>query len=284
MKIISFDIGIKNMAYCIFDLNNERFKISSWDVINLTDVNDNIKDTCNQLVKKTGCICNNVASYYKGENYYCKTHAKKSGYKILEKEIKIPENITISKMKEIMTELTIKIENIDKKKRKELKEELKEYIKDNYLNKIKKTKKKSTTDYDLIEIGKKIKEEFNKVEEMNEITDVIIENQISPIATRMKTIQGMVAQYFIMKYEEININFISSSNKLKLFEKSGNNYKEHKKNAIYYCNDILTKNDNLSENIDNFVKSKKKDDMADSFLQGLWYIKNKTNKKIDIKI
>lgn len=284
MKIISFDIGIKNMAYCIFDLNSEILKIKSWDVINLTDANDNIKDKCNQKVKKTGCICNKNATYYKDDNYYCKTHANKSEYKILEREIKIPENITITRIKEIMLELKIKDEENGKKKRQELKEELREYIRKNYLNKIKKVKRRTTIDYDLIEIGRKIKEEFNKVLEMNDVSHVIIENQISPIASRMKTIQGMVAQYFIMKFEEINIEFISSSNKLKLFSTTGDNYKEHKKDAIYYCSEVLKKNNSLSENIEKFTKSKKKDDMADSFLQGLWYIKNKTIKKMDIKI
>ena len=33
----------------------------------------------------------------------------------------------------------------------------------------------------------------------DDIDTVIIENQISPIANRMKTLQGMIAQYFIMK-------------------------------------------------------------------------------------
>jgi hypothetical protein len=282
MKIISFDIGIKNMAYCIFDLNSEILKIKSWDVINLTDANDNIRDKCNDMVRKTGCICNKNATYYNGDKYYCKTHANKSGYKILEREIKIPENITITKIKEIMLELKIN-EGENKKKRQELKEELREYIRKNYLDKIKKMKRRTTVDYDLIEIGKRIKEEFNKILEMNDVTHVIIENQISPIATRMKTIQGMVAQYFIMKFEKINIEFISSSNKLKLFSTTGENYKDHKKDAIYYCKEVLKKNDNLSENIEKFGESKKKDDMADAFLQGLWYIK-KTINKIDIKI
>ena len=51
-----------------------------------------------------------------------------------------------------------------------------------------------------------------------DITHVVIENQLSPIANRMKTIQGMLAQYFIMIDENIDIQFISSSNKLKQFE------------------------------------------------------------------
>ena len=40
---------------------------------------------------------------------------------------------------------------------------------------------------------------MNKLPDIESITHVFIENQISPIANRMKTIQGMLAQYFIMK-------------------------------------------------------------------------------------
>lgn len=45
---------------------------------------------------------------------------------------------------------------------------------------------------------------------------MIIENQISTLASRMKTLQGMITQYFIMKHIPI-IEFISASCKLKLF-------------------------------------------------------------------
>ena len=38
MKLISFDIGIKNMAYCIFSSDlSANFKIVSWNVLNLMD-------------------------------------------------------------------------------------------------------------------------------------------------------------------------------------------------------------------------------------------------------
>ena len=284
MKIISFDIGIKNMAYCIFDLTGEELKVSSWDVINLIETRDDTK-RCNQLVKKTGCICNKAATFYKDDKNYCKIHTKQSGYETLEKDIKIPENITKTRLIELMKDLKLTYTNdCMKSKRDELKYELRKCIKERYLNRIKKIKKKISTDYDLIEIGKKIKLEFDKIEDMNDLTHVIIENQISPLASRMKTIQGMVAQYFIMKFEEINIDFISSANKLKLFTTIGSDYKQHKKDAIYFCNDVLLKNVNLLSHVEKFNSSKKKDDMADSFLQGIWYIKNKSNKKIDIKI
>ena len=57
---------------------------------------------------------------------------------------------------------------------------------------------------DLIEIGVNLDKYFNKMfsfdkddSEIMKPDIILIENQISPIANRMKTIQGMIAQFFI---------------------------------------------------------------------------------------
>ena len=108
------------------------------------------------------------------------------------------------------------------------------------------------------------------------IAHVIIENQISPIANRMKTIQGMIAQYFIMNNNGENIEFVSASNKLKdCLIKDKTKYSERKKLGIARCLEILNTDFKFNGMTDYFAKHGKKDDLADSFLQGLWFIKNK---------
>jgi hypothetical protein len=281
MKLISFDIGIKNMAYCVFDISNNIPYVSSWDVINLINKEDT-RAKCNCYLKKGNKICNKNALYYKDNNYYCKTHSSQSGLKIPEKEIKIPKSISVQKLKEIYIKEKIKY---DEKNKKEINiEVLREYYDKNYLKIIKKEKNKSSNDYDLIELGRLIKEKFNEIEDFNDITNVIIENQISPIASRMKTIQGMVAQYFIMRFERINIEFISSCNKLKYFTTDKTDYKQHKKDSIYFTNLLLENNEYYTKYVEDFNKNKKKDDLADAFLQGIWYIKFKNNSEINIII
>ena len=35
-KLISFDIGIRNLAYCIFDISGESVSIIDWNVIDIS--------------------------------------------------------------------------------------------------------------------------------------------------------------------------------------------------------------------------------------------------------
>ena len=139
-------------------------------------------------------------------------------------------------------------------------------------------KKTSANDVSLIEIGKSIKREFNNNPEMISVTHALIENQISPIATRMKTIQGLLAQYFIMTNDDIKIEFISSSNKLrnvvvepKEEQTPSQKYKQHKVDSVIYTKQLLEKNEEFKKWLP-ILDTSKKDDLADCFLQGIWYI------------
>lgn len=82
-KILSWDIGIINLAYCILAINEEnKYDVYRWGLIDL--LNDNTKsETCCQLYLKKGKekICGKTASLYKkikkDKFYYCKVHGKK---------------------------------------------------------------------------------------------------------------------------------------------------------------------------------------------------------------
>jgi hypothetical protein len=125
---------------------------------------------------------------------------------------------------------------------------------------------------DLVTIGRNMKIKFDSIFCQKRIDKVIIENQISPIANRMKTIQGMISQYFIMISEHpIEIDFVNSTNKLKLGEfQSNTDYKERKQQSVSLVKKMVD-----SSWLDFFNEHNKKDDLADCYLQGIWYIKNK---------
>jgi hypothetical protein len=119
---------------------------------------------------------------------------------------------------------------------------------------------------------------------------MIIENQISTLASRMKTLQGMITQYFIMKNIP-QIEFISASCKLKLFTDAtldldptnpetvcvdASTYADRKKSGIAICRSLgeisRKHNSDYAKWMPVFENHKKKDDLADCFLQGLWRV------------
>ena len=161
----------------------------------------------------------------------------------------------------------------NKRSKTELLNILDDYFSKNMLEPIVKAKKINAGDTNLITIGKNLKNELMKINELEHIDIVFIENQISPIANRMKTIQGMLAQYFIMTNENTNIEFVSSGHKLKQFEqiKDKNTYKENKQQSIFFSKKLIDSNEFFVD-WKEWENSKKKDDLADCFLQGMYYL------------
>jgi hypothetical protein len=314
MNLISFDIGIKNMAYCIFSIDpSNNLSIMDWNVLNLMDIEEPTPTcSCKNIPKSKKAIptnCSSKAKYHKNNAFFCEKHAKSSPFLILK-----PLNLKKMKLEELIKFgnshlLFMDNENIGKKplKKSQIIDKIDEFLKKQALEPIIKKKSKTANEIDLIKIGKNMKNSLNRVLETIEISNVIIENQMSPIANRMKTIQGMLAQYFIIRDENIAIDFVSSSNKLKQFdikkppanenilentmkltenstenptensvEKNIKNpdYKKHKTDGVSYCSRILSKNDSFDQ-WRTSLDTKKKDDLADCFLQGLWYLKQK---------
>lgn len=307
MRLISFDVGIRNMAYCIFDISdNAQTIIIDWNVLNLLEKEVPLHYCTCMIHPKNKKIpsksCNKLAKYQKQSEYFCEKHAKLHPTWLLPtkqcspaflKKLKLADLISLGNTLSIFSD----IENLHKMTKPILLEKALTFFQIRCFEHISIVKNKSANDIDLIQIGRNMKEQLNAIPEINTITHVIIENQISPIANRMKTIQGMLSQYFIMKDVRVHIEFISSANKLKSFQnecreptdilentliesndqiKSTNpNYSKNKKNAVYYCSQILEKTPSF-QMWSGSLQTKKKDDLADCFLQGIWYL-NKHN-------
>jgi hypothetical protein len=121
----------------------------------------------------------------------------------------------------------------------------------------------------IIDVGKKLYEALNELNYA--FTEAIIENQIGPNAIRMKGLQGMITMFFISK--GVNVTYWNAANKLKQFTKEKMSYSERKKLSIHITRQIVERL--FVTNLEYFNSHKKKDDLSDCFLQGLWYIKNK---------
>ena len=278
MKLLSIDVGIKNLAYCLFDNN----RIILWDVINLCG-QDPVCQTCK---KKAKYICPD-------KTFLCQTHAKKSDYIIPTANLSLKK---IKKMKLVeLNKLAIEQQippapvpvpattnNIKKE------DILKNVLAFMTLKMLDSASTVSANDMDLVQLGIALRKAFDieLKNHLNTIDQIVIENQISPIANRMKTLQGMLAQYFIM-HERTNIAFVSAANKLKghtqVVAQNTNevanaepnavdtsSYASRKKEGIRITLQLL--NEREVQWLPHFNTHKKKDDLADAFLQGNWYL------------
>jgi hypothetical protein len=121
---------------------------------------------------------------------------------------------------------------------------------------------------------------------IDEGTTVLIENQPCMKNPVMKSLQMMIFSYFVLRGKDMaantSVKLISAANKLKVKHKDKisdavkeetNKYKKNKKSSVeitaYYLRNVL----NVTEEFHNvFATSKKKDDLADSFLQAIHFL------------
>lgn len=304
-KILSFDVGIINLAYCLFTKkayieNNKtvyKWDILEWDIINLTN-RDEIK--C--------CICNKVASLEQNNGvlkYYCKVHARAINCKPLPYEqfyIPCSKQIGGCQFPIDMQDNTICNKNCTMKD-KNNNTFCNAHTKKLYQNlvngmKLYVIKKMKVTSMDFDDTRMKLFHELESRKHLLEANVVVIENQPSLKNPRMKSISALLYDYYIIRGildKEITksaikrVKFMSPSNKIKLASdgetqqivklKASNEakaYKLTKSLAVKYSLELLA---HLPDWIKHFNSFKKKDDLADSFLQGAYYFE--MNIKLD---
>ena len=275
MILLSFDVGIKNLAYCLLSItpsenNNKHFiEIIKWNIIDLScdHVEEaKVEETAVKVLKQC-CKCKKTATYCTHSNAmltedamkFCKKHAE-------EAQLPMHPKLLKSNSKSGQTPYIVPLSIINKK------------VSCNKIN--------------IVDLGKNIKCHLDVIfaEYMDKIDAVLIENQIGNLAGRMNVLQGMISQYFIMR-NITKIEFISATNKLKLFKtiinkkssmSEGGNldnvlesekklYKMRKDSGKMICRSLLSFYPKLNEWISKYDKHKKNDDLADCFLQGYYY-------------
>jgi hypothetical protein len=397
-NILSIDVGIKNLSFCLLRLNNEQngqngqnreIEILKWNTLNLNDALNTDADTDTGTDVITSCTCKigcKLKPYYvyTQENnvvYACKRHYKtlaEPSRRVFENKppsyiSKVLKTFTAENLREFCKEYSFNSENTNanananessenvKSNKQELKMKALTVLRTEYVYPIsthascisilqfpdqkeeqiqqkqqiqKKNKNLSHTQtqaqastVSLVFVGYSLMKQFDELfynencpdQNKNKIDTVVIENQISPIANRMKTVQGMITQYFLMRGVDKNhIIYFSSVQKLKVapyyfvFHDTSDNdnasevddiqtYDDRKKAGVACVRKILAASSTSSTSssmtgsgsspftiqsnecthsnaklcscwLHRFESHKKKDDMADSFLQGLSYL------------
>ena len=216
MKYLSFDVGIKNLAFCSLDDNK---KILDWGIINL-DKNP----ICQCGLQKECCKSSTfiVVSDNGETKYACTTHTKKY-----------------------------------------------------------KKKKKMNNDRDIFNLSKIMINELNSKEDFLNHEIICIENQPALKNPTMKTVQMILYSYFMIegatKDTPVNeVHMINARNKLKVYKgpeiecKFTDKYKKNKYLSVEYTKLMILEEEKRF--IDLFLESKKKDDLADAYLQGIYFI------------
>jgi hypothetical protein len=364
MRIISFDVGMKNLAYCLFHIPDSlvasasaasaadiihHIKIERWDVIDLrfepaSPENNALTTELAAPLPRRTCINDTKLAKWmylppppssSAALLYCGKCADKSKYNIPSREIlplkRKPELIGKKKLDELMdikanlsttttttaAAAATPTQNI-KLRKADLIKEISTILSRDYMEPFDENKytiynttgvSSSTTvkpknknytyahDLDLITYGRNLMKHldvilYSSANSQNTLSldMMIIENQISTLASRMKTLQGMITQYFIMKNIP-QIEFISASCKLKLFADSTHDadadadedlivdvstYADRKRSGIAVCRSLgeisRKHNSDYAKWMAVFETHKKKDDLADCFLQGLWRV------------
>ena len=87
MKIVSIDVGIKNLAFCLFEKlpDKDYFQIEKWDSISVANKDESI--LCSFVSKNI--TCNKPAKFTKNDACYCVNHSKKTSYQIPNQELQV---------------------------------------------------------------------------------------------------------------------------------------------------------------------------------------------------
>jgi len=266
MIVLSFDGGVNNLSYCLLNYENNMYNILDWNIIDISKLDyekcnfDNCENYAVYTNDKNECICkkhigdlNNKFTKNNDNTKICNKCDKKSKY------IYNDNNYCLLHAKE--------------------------YYINNILTQIKKPNKKDFNDTIYI-----LMIELNKRQELLKANKVVIENQPSMKNPKMKTIAMCLYNYYtikgiidknITKSNIDQVKFCSPSNRFKIFNKediqllsslknTNKHYTTTKQLSIKYCTELI-KNDIKWKEL---LESKhKKDDYADSFLQGYCFIK-----------
>ena len=223
MKVLSWDVGIYNLSYCILEYENkDDVKIIDWDIVNLVD-NEEIKKNRNLLF----------------ENIPKKLYEKPQ---LLDVDLVVIENqpsLKNPQMKSIQMIL---------------------YSYFLILGKVIGNGENHSSYIDKIEFCSA----SNKLK-LYDGPEIILEEKKS----RKKNVEQIVLE--VDNTENKDIVQETTSEKKPKKKVNAIKYADKKRLAILHAQYFLEKNPNY---IEFFNNHKKKDDLADSFLQGLYYIKN----------
>lgn len=279
-SICAFDIGIKNLSYCIIEIIGDDIKqVTKWELINLQTA----RPTCIGTLKG-GKICGKDAKMcHKTDKtiFYCSKHTKQykpslnepttcsartCEFLTGEKHCKKSGNVKLDGKVYCTTHIK-KIQTQQSSKEKLCSMKIVGCMKE-----------------PLYDLGTHMYEAIDKKPEILEVDRIVIENQPSLTNPTMKSISMLLLSYFIMK-KHPNVEFISPSGKLKVNEQLTKailakcptkpiKYETTKSLGVIYTKKLLEEFKNDSKWAQMLDDTKKEDDLCDAFLHAYYHLYN----------
>lgn len=250
MKVISFDPGLRNLSVCVLEGTSRKdVKITHWEIIDV-------------LGEKAGvgaarCFkCSGAARYEHASDgtFACSKHTPKAKKPITKAVLN----------KKSPHEIQCEVETCGLRTDKTRKADLVTLLYNHYRQNTWKKCVQSSLSGSVLDLAHAIAASLDARTNAWKGADlVVIENQPE---RRMYAVQAMIQMYFSMK--SFKCSGISASHKLSnivTIDDVVHTYKGRKKTGIVHAYALVPK-----ENQAHFETHKKKDDLADCFLQGLW--------------
>lgn len=298
-RILSWDVGIKNLAYCLIQKTDDDFKILKWGVINLVDDRQKCEyhmkngNQCSEPARLCIYHTDKIPIFDDNTNemkYVCTKHKDKMMPKIID-----VDDIKLKQKKKFIPH---KCNNCTDESDYDLDGTSYCWCETHYEKKgksfVKKIKSKKVTIVScnrqpIQELCEKLFSRLDNEKDFLTAETVLIENQPSFRNPTMKTISSILYSYFVLrgvidknitKSNICDVRFVSPSNKLKIDAEKTKQVlskdKKEVKSKIYaltkglgvkYCRSLISKPDD-----DILGRMKKKDDMCDAFLQGFQFL------------
>ena len=292
--IVSFDVGIKNLAVCILEIATGRIMAwKSFDLLFLNNTNDKI--LCQQCKKRAVYSAAAAAAAT-----FCKKHAAAATATTATTTFLMPPQSgglhkkSKTELLELVQQIGLSVDVTATKAG------LLETLQGRMLKPMPCAKRVKAQDVSLIELAKRMtsllddffaSETFLLHVNMQNVPPlsqqqhhVLIENQISPIAGRMKTLQGILTEYFVIRHPHADIQYVSSGNKLRGKSEAAT-YSGRKADGIEMVRAMLLSAAAAASGAEEqhpvgattdwlawFNEQPKKDDLADAYLQGAWFL------------
>jgi hypothetical protein len=250
MKLISFDVGLRNLSYCILEGTSRRdLKITGWDLIDvMAEMGGLDKPLCHK--------CKKPACWVQSTTYACSRHKGTSLSGVTKSALN-------KKTKEELSELGSPL-MITGTTKKELVDKLYTYYSEHSWKRCVKSAKQTS----VVELAPGIASSLRARINLWKNADLVVFEQQPD--KRMLCVQGMMHMWFVTQgFRCKGVSAVHKLTNMVTTQDATKTYKGRKKTGIIHMMELCPE-----EWKPFFLKHNKKDDLSDAFLGGLWVLEN----------